>query len=65
MAMDFNEMRLIVEAAKKRGAIQSPGDPAVSAQPQSKSNEPGGAVLPDWLQRDDTYKDSFRGSRRW
>ena len=64
MAMDFNAARLIVEAAKKRGAIQSPGDPAVPAQPESKPNESGGAVLPDWLQRDDTYKDSFRGSRR-
>jgi hypothetical protein len=63
MALDFNEARLIVEAAKKRGAISSPGDPAPSAQPESKPKEPGSAVLPDWLKEEGTGS-FFRDSRR-
>jgi hypothetical protein len=60
MAMDFNAARLIVEAAKKRGAIQAPGEPKVPAEPESKPKESSTTVLPDWL-REDTSRDS----RRW
>jgi hypothetical protein len=62
MAMDFNAARLIVEAAKKRGAIQAPGDPEIPVQPDWKSKEPGSAVLPDWLKEEGTG--SYRDSRR-
>lgn len=50
MAIDMNEARLIVEEAKKRGLIRSPGDPAAPARPEDKKGKTSGTVLPDWLQ---------------
>jgi hypothetical protein len=49
MAFDFNAAREIVEAAKKRGMIRAHGEEAPAPEPKKKA-EPGGAVLPDWLQ---------------
>jgi len=48
MAIDFNEAREIVEAAKKRGLIRAHGDKA--SPPEPKKKEAGGSALPDWLQ---------------
>jgi hypothetical protein len=56
MAMDFNEARQIIEAAKKRGAIRSAEEPDPPMQPESKPKEPDSTVIPDWLTRD-TSKD--------
>jgi hypothetical protein len=50
MAIDINEARLIVEEAKKRGLIRSPGEPTVALQPEWKEKETNKVVLPDWLQ---------------
>ena len=48
MAMDMDEARGIVEDAKRRGVIRSPG--AVPAQPGLQKKEINTTVLPDWLQ---------------
>ena len=47
MAMDMDEARGIVEDAKRRGVIRSPG--AVPVRPGLEKKEIN-TVLPDWLQ---------------
>jgi len=48
MPIDMNEARSLVEAAKKRGLIRSPG--AAPIPLESKEKEANHCVLPDWLQ---------------
>ena len=48
MPIDINEARGIVEDARKRGLIHSPGDAPV--QLESKKGVVSDSVLPDWLQ---------------
>jgi hypothetical protein len=60
MAIDFNEAREIIEAAKKRGLIRAQGE----AAPEGKKMETSGAVLPDWLKesvQNPAAPEGFRG----
>jgi len=48
MPIDMNEARSLVEAAKKRGLIHSPGDALPDPELNVAETNPG--PLPDWLQ---------------
>jgi hypothetical protein len=60
MAIDFNEARLIIEAARKRGIIRAPGDQEPPPQQASKEATAPPTVLPDWLKEEYDPRDSYR-----